>query len=75
MPDEEKHEKPENQVEESQEIEREAARSLAQAADSHATLEGFYAINDVKPDRKLEEEARRGLESNEGNREKGHSVP
>ena len=75
MPDQEEHEKPENQVEESQEIEREAARSLAQAADSNATLEGFYAINDVKPDPNLEEEARRDLESNDGDREKGHPIP
>jgi hypothetical protein len=62
-------------VEESQELEREAARSLAQAADSHATLEGFYAVNDVKPDPKLEQEARQDLESKEGDREKGHPLP
>ena len=75
MPDQEEHEKPQNMVEDNQELEREAARSLADAADSHATLQCFYAINDVKPDPKLQEEARRELESNESDSEKGHPIP
>jgi hypothetical protein len=40
MPDQSEHEKPENLVEESQELEQQAARTLAQAAGSHASLEG-----------------------------------
>ena len=49
MPDQEEHEKPQDMVEESQELERDAARSLADAADSHATLEGYYSMNEIKP--------------------------
>ena len=49
MPDQEEHENPQNMVEKSQELEREAARSLADAADSHATLEGYYSMNEIKP--------------------------
>jgi hypothetical protein len=49
MPEESEHDKPENLVESSQELEQEAARSLQEAADSHASLQGFFAINDERP--------------------------
>jgi len=49
MPEQSEHDKPENLVEESQELEKEAARSLQDAADSHASVEGFFAINDERP--------------------------
>lgn len=56
MPRQEEHDKPENLVESPGEAE-EAARSLEDAADSHATLQGYYAINEEKPDKNLEQEA------------------
>jgi hypothetical protein len=49
MPEQSDHEQPQNMVEESTELEREAARSLEDAADSHATLQGFFAINNERP--------------------------
>lgn len=49
MPDQAEHDKPENLVEESQELEKEAARSLNDAADSHQTLDGYYAMNNARP--------------------------
>jgi Protein of unknown function, DUF488 len=48
MPDQDEHEKPEDMVEAPGEAEH-TARSLAQAADSNATLEGYYSINEIKP--------------------------
>ena len=56
MPRQEEHEKPENLVESPGEAEQ-AARSLQDAADSHGTLEGYFAVNDVKDSKELEEEA------------------
>jgi hypothetical protein len=73
MPRQEEHEKPENLVESPGEAE-EAARSLQDAADSHGTLQGFYAVNDVKDSEALEEEAKEDLKKPE-DREKGHPVP
>jgi hypothetical protein len=49
MPEQSEHDKPQNLVEASQELEKEAARSLQDAADSHATLQGFFAINNERP--------------------------
>jgi hypothetical protein len=43
--DDQEHERPEDMVESSSELEEDAARSLEDAADSHGTLEGYYAIN------------------------------
>jgi hypothetical protein len=57
MPDQAEHDKPENLVEESEQLERDAARNLNQAADSHATLDGYYAMNNARPSKELEEEA------------------
>lgn len=42
------HDQPENLVEVPGEAEQ-AARSLQDAADSHATLQGFFAINNERP--------------------------
>lgn len=73
MPRQEEHEKPENLVESPGEAEQ-AARSLQDAADSHGTLQGFYAVNDVKNSEELEEEAKEDRKKPE-DREKGHPVP
>ncbi len=73
MPRQEEHEKPENLVESPGEAEQ-AARSLQDAADSHATLQDFYAINDVKDSEELEKEASADRSKAE-DREKGHPVP
>jgi len=73
MPRQEEHEKPENLVESPGEAEQ-AARSLQDAADSHATLQGFYAVNDVKDSEELEKEAHQDHNKPE-DREKGHPVP
>ncbi len=55
MPQQEEHDKPENLVDAPHQAEH-TARSLQDAADSNATLEGYYAVNDVKPDREAEEQ-------------------
>jgi hypothetical protein len=73
MPRQEEHEKPENLVESPGEAEQ-AARSLQDAADSHGTLQGFYAVNDVKDSEELEREANEDRSKPE-DREKGHPVP
>ena len=44
----EDHDKPENLVEENQELERNSARSLEDAVDSHETLEGYFAMNNIR---------------------------
>ena len=68
------HEKPEDMVDASQELEREAARSLKDAADSHATLQGFFAVNDERPPEGAMPDENREKPPAE-NREKGHPVP
>ena len=68
------HEKPQDMVESSQELEREAARSLQDAADSHATLQGFFAINDERPPEGAAPDPDREKPPAE-NGEKGHPVP
>lgn len=73
MPRQEEHEKPENLVESPGEAEQ-AARSLQDAADSHGTLQGFYAVNDVKNSEELEKEAKEDRDKPE-DREKGRQVP
>lgn len=55
MPKQEEHEKPENLVESPHEAEH-AARSLEKAADSNATLEGYYAMNEREPPEEVREE-------------------
>ena len=67
MPDQAEHEKPENLVDAPGEAEQ-TARSLQEAADSHATLEGFFAVNNERPP----ESASTGADED---REKGHPVP
>lgn len=71
MPAQEEHEKPENLVEAPGEAEQ-AARSLQDAADSHATLQGYYAMNDVKDSEEIENSAE---DKQPENRKKGHPVP
>jgi hypothetical protein len=76
MPEQSEHDKPENLVEESQELEKEAARSLEDAADSHATLQGFFAINDERPPEiPASPEAQLPDMERSEDREKGHPVP
>ena len=53
------HENPEDLVEAPGEAER-AARSLEDAVDSHATLDGYYAMNNARP-----EQASPGAEEDE----------
>jgi hypothetical protein len=52
--------------------EKEAARSLEDAVDSHHTLQGFEAMNNERFSKELEEEA---AADNPQDREKGHPVP
>ena len=56
MPSQEEHDKPENLVESAHEAEH-SARSLEDAADSNATLQGYYAMNNVKPPEEVEKES------------------
>ena len=74
MPDQSEHDKPQNLVEESTELEREAARSLQDAADSHATLEGLWSINNERPPESGSPGAEEDKQQAE-EREKGHPVP
>ncbi len=55
MPRQEEHDKPENLVESPGEADR-AARSLEDAADSNATLEGYYSVNAEKPPPEVEKQ-------------------
>jgi hypothetical protein len=55
MPKQEEHEKPENLVESPHEAEH-TAQSLEDAADSNATLEGYYSINETKPPEEVREQ-------------------
>ena len=71
MPPQEEHEKIENMVEAPHQAEH-SARSLEDEVDSNATLQGYYAMNNIKPSEELEKEAR---EDNPRDREKGHPVP
>ncbi len=56
MPTQEEHDEPQNLVEAPGEAEH-AARSLEDAADSNATLQGYYAMNNAKPPEEIEQEA------------------
>jgi hypothetical protein len=71
MPPQEEHEKIENLVDSPHQAEH-TARTLQEAADSNATLEGFESINNERFSEQLEREAR---EDQPKNREKGHPVP
>ncbi len=48
MPSQEEHDKPENLVE-SPHQKTHPAESLEEAADSNATLQGYYAMNNLRP--------------------------
>ena len=71
MPPQEEHERPEDMVEAPGEAAM-AARSLEDAVDSHGTLEGYYAMNDEKPDTSPGADTDREQAED---REKGHPVP
>jgi hypothetical protein len=71
MPDQKEHEKPESLVE-TPGLAEEAARSLQDAASSHATLEGFLSVNNERFSPELEKEAEADQPKNG---EKGHPVP
>lgn len=71
MPPQEEHERIEDMVE-SPHLAEHAARSLEEAADSGATLEGYESINNARFPEELEREAR---EDQPKDREKGHPVP
>lgn len=71
MPDqEEEHEKPEDMVEAPGEAEH-TARTLEEAADSNATLEGYFSINNEKPPAGEIDNEERALKQRE-RREKAH---
>ena len=72
MPSQEEHDKPENLVESPHKTQH-SAHSLQEAVDSNATLQGFYAMNNVKDAEELEREA--ALDERDPNREEGHPVP
>lgn len=55
MPRQEDHDKPENLVESPHQAEH-TARTLQEAADSNATLEGYYSINETPAPKEVEEE-------------------
>ncbi|MBV9156599.1 MAG: hypothetical protein JO097_10080 [Acidobacteriaceae bacterium] len=55
MPPQEEHDKPENLVEAPHQAEH-TARSLQEAADSNATLQGYYSINDLEAPKEVEEQ-------------------
>ena len=71
MPPQEEHERLEDQVDPPHKAVR-PARSLEEAVDAGTTLQGFYAMNNIKPDPELEQEAR---DDHPQDREKGHPVP
>ena len=71
MPPQEEHEKIENLVDQPGQAAN-SARTLEDMVDSHGTLDGYRAMNNVKPSEELEREAR---EDNPRDREKGHPVP
>ena len=64
MPPQE-HEKIENLVESPHQAEHEA-RSLEDAADSNATLQGYYAMNNKKPPKEVEEQIDKDREKDTG---------
>ena len=72
MPEQEEHEKPENLVESPHQAER-SARSLQEMVDSNATLEGYYAMNNVKNPDEIAKEAEE--DQQDERREKGHPIP
>lgn len=47
MPNQEEHDRPENLVEQPHQAEHEA-RSLEDAVDSNGTLEGYFAMNNIR---------------------------
>jgi len=53
MQGQKEHDKPENLVESPHQAEHEA-RSLEDAVDSHATLEGYFAMNNIRDDEERE---------------------
>jgi len=71
MPDQKEFERLKDMVPTDAE-EKNAARSLEDAVDSHHTLQGFEAMNNEHFSKELEKEA---AEDNPQNREKGHPVP
>jgi hypothetical protein len=72
MPSQEEHDKPENLVESPHQKVR-PAQSLPEEVDSNATLEGYYAMNNVKNPAELEKEA--AATPDDPRREKGHPIP
>jgi len=55
VPKQEEHDRPENLVESPGEAEQ-TARTLEDAADSNATLEGYYSINETEPPEEVREQ-------------------
>lgn len=68
MPRQEDHDAPENLVEAPGEAEH-SARTLQEAADSNATLEGYYAIN-LRDPQQVENEATEDEQARDRKKEK-----
>ena len=69
MPRQEEHDDPKNLVDAPGEAEQ-SARSLQQAVDSHATLQGYAAMNNVDASEETKEEAYREGEEEDAVRRK-----
>lgn len=67
MPTQEEHDKPENLVEVPGEAEQ-AARSLEDEVDSNATLQGYYAMNNIKPSEDIEKQVTEERKGHEGHK-------
>ena len=72
MPAQEEHDKPENLVDQPGQAEH-AARTLGQAADSNHTVQGYYAVNNVKDSAAIESEA--SQQEADPKQENGHPIP
>ncbi len=64
MPTQEEHDEPENLVESPNQAEH-TARTLQDAADSNATLEGYYSINETPAPKEVEEQVDKEREKND----------
>jgi hypothetical protein len=64
MPRQEEHDQPKNLVDAPHEAEH-SARSLQEAADSHATLQGYAAMNKADASEEMKQEAYREGEEEE----------
>ena len=67
MPTQEEHDQPENLVESPGKAEH-VAHSLEDAADSNTTLQGYYAMHNIKPSEDIEKEVTEERKTHEGHK-------